>query len=520
MANKSLGSQLEGLSGLPVSRQISLMIVIAAAIALTVVVLSWMRQPAWQTLFTPQTDRESAQLVAALSRANIAYQLERGSGAIQVAAERHAEARMALASQGIGGGSRGFEIMDEQGYGTSQALEGARLLKATEGELQRSINGMAGVATSRVHLAIPKRSPFAKQQKMPTASVLVSALPGSRVDEAVAASIARLVASSVADLTPANVTVLDHMGRMLNGGNRGDSMALSDSQLGFEQRIEDQLVRRIESILVPVVGLDGIRAQVNAELDFTQVEEAAEQYDPDRKTVRSQQSASQRLAGALITGGVPGALSNSSPGSGELDGASVDGDASSSNVVNYELDRTVRHTRRASGVVTRLSVAVLVDYLRVGEEPPTPRSEEQLQRIESLVKEAVGIDAERGDTLSVSNMEFVQPEKVVTVESPIWEQGWVPGVIKQSLGVLLLLAVVLVVLRPISRRLTEIPPAQPARVVESGGYPADMSGAIAAGSPGAPQLPSASPLERVRELASSDPKKASQVVKEWIEVDE
>lgn len=518
MANNSLATQLEGLSGLPVSRQISLMIVIAALIALSVVVFTWMRQPAWQTLFTPQTDRESAQLVAALSRANIAYQMERGSGAIQVAAERHAEARQAMASQGVGGGGdgRGFEMMDDQGYGTSQALENARLQKASEGELQRSINAMAGVASSRVHLAIPRRTPFAKQREMPTASVLVSSLPGHRIDEAVAGSIARLVAASVADLSPARVTVLDHLGRVLTGSRDSDSMALSDSQLGFSRRVEQQLVQRLESILVPVVGLDGVRAQVHAELDFTQVEEAAEQYDPDRKTVRSEQSESQQSAVSALLGGVPGALSNSPPGRGEVGTGGGGGDASSSNLINYELDRTVRHTRRASGAIKRLSVAVLVDYRRPDKGEPIALAEEELQRIESLVREAVGIDADRGDTLSVTNMEFILPEVVPAIEVPIWQQGWVPGVIKQVLGALLLVVVLLVVLRPISRRLTEIPPPQPQPALAAGGYPPGLAASATADRA---TLDSPSQLQRVRELANSDPKKASQVVKDWIEND-
>jgi len=522
MANNSLTTQLEGLSGLPVSRQISLMIVIAAAIALSVVVLTWMRQPAWQTLFTPQTDRESAQLVAALSRANIAYQMESGSGAIQVAAGRHAEARMALAGQGIGGGSRGFEMMDEQGYGTSQALENARLQKATEGELQRSINAMSGIASSRVHLAIPKRTPFAKKREMRTASVLVSSLPGFRVDEAVASSIARLVAASVAELSPARVTVLDQLGRVLAGSQASDAMALSNTQLEFAHRIEQQMIERVESILMPVIGFDGVRAQVHADLDFTQIEEAAEQYDPDRKTVRSQQSESMGSMASAFLGGVPGALSNSPPGNGDeinlgtgiSQGAG--GDGSSSSVVNYEVDRTVRHTRRASGVVTRLSVAVLVDYRRPKKGAPVPLEEDELQRIEALVRDAVGIDVQRGDTLSVTNMEFIQTEVVTAETPPIWKQGWVPGVIKQALGALLLLVVVFVVLRPISRRLTEIPPARPPRALDVGGLQPELSGAAAG--QGVP-VPASAHIERVREIAASDPKKASRVVKDWIEND-
>ncbi|MBV1960810.1 MAG: flagellar M-ring protein FliF [Immundisolibacteraceae bacterium] len=516
MAEKGLGAQLEGLSGLPVSRQISLMIVIAAAIALSVVVMSWMGQPAWQTLYTPQTDREASELVAALSRANIAYQMEPGSGAIQVPADQHATARQAMAGQGVGGGDRGFEMMDQQGYGTSQALENARLQRAMEGELQRSINAMAGISSSRVHLAIPRSSPFAKRRQQPTASVLLRPLPGYQIDEVVAGSISRLIAASVPEMTPARVTVLDHRGRLLSGSKGNNALAMSDGQLSYTQRVEDQLARRIESILIPVVGLDGVRAQVHAQLDFTEVDEAAEQYDPERRTVRSEQSQSQQSGAGSLVGGIPGALSNSPPGS-EVVATPLEegGNSQRSSVVNYEINRTVRHTRNASGAIKRLSVAVLVNYIAVADGDPAPMEESQLARIEALIKEAVGLDQARGDTLSLTNMEFLQPETAEVVEVPIWEQGWVPGVIKQSLGVLMLLVLVFMVLRPISKRLSEMPPPQ--QLAQAVPEPEMLAAASAAQH----ALPAAEveQLEMVRNLADTDPKKVSQVVKEWIESD-
>ena len=513
MAGKGLTAQFEGLSGLPVSRQISLMIVIAAAVAISVVIATWMRQPAWQTLFTPQSDREAAQLVAALSRANIDYQIERGSGAIQVSAAQHAEARHSLAGQGIGGAGRGFEMMDQQGYGTSQALENARLQKAMEGELERSISAMAGVASSRVHLAIPKRSPFVKKSQRPTASVLVSSLPGAHLDETVAASIARLVAASVPEMSPASVTVLDHQGRVLSGSGVSSAVALSDSQLNYTRNLEAQMVQRIESILIPIVGLQGVRAQVHAEVDFTEIEEAAEQFDPDRKTVRSQQSESQRYSAEGGVGGVPGALSNAPPGAEALQQGGLGGDSATSSVINYEVDRTVRHVRKAAGLVTRLSVAVLIDYRHADGGEPTPLAEEEMERIRSLVSEAVGLDQQRGDSLSLTNMRFLQPETVAVVAPPIWERGWVPGVIKQSLGVVALLVLVFMVLRPISRRLTEIPPPKVVPVRQ------EVTGDLAAEADRSSVTPQVNQLDMVRELASNDPKRVSQVMTEWIEND-
>jgi len=514
VAENGLGAQLEGLSGLPVSRQISLMIVIAAAIALSVVVVTWMGQPAWQTLYAPQTDREASELVAALSRANIAYQMEVGSGAIQVPADQHATARQAMAGQGVGGGDRGFEMMDQQGYGTSQALENARLQRAMEGELQRSINAMAGISSSRVHLAIPRSSPFAKRRQLPTASVLLRPLPGYQIDEMVAASIARLIAASVPELTAARVTVLDHRGRLLSGSKASGALAMSDGQLSYTQRVEDQLARRIESILIPVVGLDGVRAQVHAELDFTEIDEAAEQYDPEQKTVRSEQSQSQNMGAGSLVGGVPGALSNSPPGSDVVANPLEEGGNSQrSSVVNYEINRTVRHTRRSSGSISRLSVAVLVNYMAVGDGDPAPLEEAQLVRIESLVKEAVGLNSDRGDTLSLTNMQFLQPETAAEVEVPIWEQGWVPGVIKQSLGVLVLIVLVFMVLRPISKRLSEMPPPQQ---LAPPTLEPEMLATAAASQQALPAV-EMEQLTMVRNLADSDPKKVSQVVKEWID---
>ena len=291
------------------------------------------------------------------------------------------------------------------------------------------------------------------------------------------------------------------------------AVALSDSQLNYTRNLEAQMVQRIESILIPIVGLQGVRAQVHAEVDFTEIEEAAEQFDPDRKTVRSQQSESQRYSAEGGVGGVPGALSNAPPGAEALQQGGLGGDSATSSVINYEVDRTVRHVRKAAGLVTRLSVAVLIDYRHADGGEPTPLAEEEMERIRSLVSEAVGLDQQRGDSLSLTNMRFLQPETVAVVAPPIWERGWVPGVIKQSLGVVALLVLVFMVLRPISRRLTEIPPPKVVPVRQ------EVTGDLAAEADRSSVTPQVNQLDMVRELASNDPKRVSQVMTEWIEND-
>ena len=482
--------QFEGLSGLPVARQISLLILIAVTLAAISVAVLWGRAPAFQTFHVPGSDREASTIAQALTRANISYRIESTTGAFQVPASQLREARMQLANQGVAGtGSAGFEMLAEQGFGTSRFIEQARYQKAMEGELERSVNAMSGIAASRVHLALPKQSSFVRDRRSPSASVLVTPLPGRVLGDGVSVAIAQLIAASVPEMSPDRVTVVDHLGRLLSGRANDADLALTDGQLRHRERVEGLLVERIEQILRPIVGIDGVRAQVSAEVDFTQAEETRETFDPQSQVVRSQQRETTRQEGTGASRGIPGALSNQPPLAGVapevMDGAlpgaaslTDSGALSDNSVVNYELGRVLSRVSRPSGTVERLSVAVLLDYMpaqyaaRAGaganadQQPAAAESsgrvplvEEDLRRIEELVRKAVGLDETRGDTLTISNIPFTRPELPQAAPTPIWEQPWLPGLVKLGVAGLAVVLLVLLVLRPVTRTLVTVSPA-------------------------------------------------------------
>lgn len=468
---------------------------------------------------------------------------------------------MQLANQGgVGTGSSGFEMLAEQGFGTSRFIEQARYQKAMEGELERSINAMSGIAASRVHLALPKQSSFMRDRRAPSASVLVTPLPGRVLGDGVSVAIAQLVAASVPEMSPDRVTVVDHLGRLLTGRENDADLALTDGQLRHREKVESMLVERIEQILRPVVGVDGVRAQVSAEVDFTQAEETRETYDPQSQVVRSQQRETTRQEGIGASRGIPGALSNQPPLAGTapevVDGAlpgavplTDSGALSDNSVVNYELGRVLSRVSRPSGTIQRLSVAVLLDYMpaqyaaRTGaaenaEQQPAvaqasgrvPLVDEDLQRIEELVRKAVGLDESRGDTLTISNIPFTRPDLPQAAPTPVWEQPWLPGLVKLGVAGLAVVLLVLLVLRPVTRTLVTVTPAPRAlpggagdETAASGATPrsAAASGeARALGAPAVAALPNPEQqmqqMNFVRDLARDDPRKVSQVVKSWV----
>lgn len=551
----ALGKQFEGLSGLPVSKQVSLILLTAACVVLLFGLLSWARKPVYQVLLTPGSDREAAAVVEALSRANIPYTIEAGSGAVRVPARQLSQAKMQLAGQGLAsGGSTGFELLSDQGYGVSSFLEQARYNKAMEGELERSIVRMSGIASARVHLAVPRQSAFVRKPRAPSASVLLQAMPGRVLDEGIGVAVAQMVAASVPGLSLQQVTVTDQLGRLLAGGGVASSqLALSEAQLGYQQRLEETLARRIESMLVPVVGVDGVRAQVGATVDFSDSEQTEEHYSPEGRVVRSEQSDTKRQAGAAAAIGIPGALTNQPPGSragAATEAGKSPATVSQNRVTNYEVDRTVRHVKQGAGTLQRLSVAVLVDYLpatggadkgeqagQAGQPAPggeaastrQPLSDEQMSRIEQLVKQAVGFSAERGDTVTVTNIPFVRATVPEVTPIPLWQQPWLLDAARQLGAFLAVALLVLLVLRPLARALGQAatrprPAAQPAAgelalagAAEAGQGQAGQQ-AIASPQAGVAALPGAQGADpgQLQQLVRQDPRKASHVVRSWI----
>jgi flagellar M-ring protein FliF len=449
-------------------KQLGLILGAAAALALIAGVFLWMQAPDYRVLYSGLSDKDAGQVAEALQKSAIPFKIDSSSGALLVPAEQVHGARLKLAAQGLPKGAGvGFEMLDEQQtFVTSQFMETARYQRALETELARSIATLNAVQHARVHLALSKQSVFVRDRQPTSASILVKLHPGRELEAGQVAAMVHLVASSVPQLTPSRVTVIDQNGRLLTRDENSQEMALSLNQLDYTCRIEASYVKRIEDILVPVVGLGKIRAQVAADIDFAVTEQTQEPFNPKTPGVRSEQLMDEQSMGSGAEG-IPGALSNQPPGVATIPekAAAPEGQVADERPLrrsrretrNYELDKTISHTRLMPGGIRRLSVAVVVDD-RVSKDEKgnpvrAPLTAEELARMTALVKEAVGFKADRGDTVNVTNAAFapaVQDEAIP--EPPLWERPWLLELVKLSLGALVLVAILFVVVRPLMWR--------------------------------------------------------------------
>lgn len=526
-----------GFYGLPLLRQVGLMVGLAASVAIGVAAVMWSQTPSWRVLYGSLTSQDSAAVVDALQKAGIGYELADGTATVMVAERDVHEARLRLAGEGLPRGTgSGFELLDKQkGFGVSQFMENARYQRAIEGELAHTISSIASVRAARVHLAIPKQSAFLREQKRPTASVMVDLFPGRKLNETQAAAIGHLVAASVPNLDVDDVTIIDHNGRLLTSGESDGEMRLSGTQFEYRKRLEEYYTRRIEDILSPITGPGAVKAQVNAELDFTVTEQTQETFTPDERAIRSEQIVEESVTGGRLPFGIPGSLSNQAPaeavpeGQGEGDAAPANASTSRRNVRNYELDKTISHSRMSGGVVRRLSAAVVIDHRTiVGEDGETVRASleaDEIERITRLVQEAIGFDAERGDSVNVVNAPFTQaPESEPFAEPSPLDGIDIAGLARQGLGLGVVLFLIFGVLRPVLRDLASkgrVAPATPALATGTVPLAEDqltLSGGNASGP--RPALPHGQSyeenLETVRSMASQDPKRVAQIVRNWV----
>lgn len=447
--------------------KVPLMVAGAAAIAIIVALFLWMRSPDYRVLLSNLSAKDGGDIVGQLTQMNMPYQLADNGSAILVPADKVHELRLKLAQAGLPkGGNTGFELLDKEQFGISQFSEQVNYQRALEGELSRTIESLSPVQTARVHLAIPKPTLFVREQKSPTASVTVGLLPGRALDEGQISAIVHMVSGSVSGLTSSNVIIVDQAGRLLTN-NDNSQQSVSTSQMRMTQETEARLKQRIEDLLAPLVGRANVQAQVTAQVDYSKVEQTAEEYkpnqQPDSAAVRSRQSSQSQQNSNGGPGGVPGALSNQpvSAPSAPVETAKADtkdnknaspaDNKSNSNInsqsdetTNYEVDRKISHTQRQIGVVDRLSVAVIINWLpqkkEDGTEEMQPLPPEMLKEIESLTREAMGYSSGRGDSLSITNSRF-------TDEGPLTEEPSVftsPVIIAQALeyGKILLLLLV------------------------------------------------------------------------------
>lgn len=537
-AANGLPEQFRQLLGEQPLRRIGLIAGLVAAVAVGIGLFVWAQEPNYRPLYTRLSQQDAAEVVEALKAGNIPYRLDANSGAILVPAAQVHEVRLGLAGQGLPRGEGvGYELLQrDQGFGTSQFMENARFNRALEAELARSISTLNGVESARVHLAIPKQSVFIRERSQPSASVLVNLRPGRGLGESQVAAIVHMVASSVPGLEHEQVTVVDQRGRLLTR-KEDNLLDATAQQLDYKQQLEEAYVRRIEALLTPMLGPGGVRAQVDARLEFGVEESTQELFDPAGIAVRSEQLSEQQKEDRPV-GGVPGALTNQPPQAGTLapgepldDAESRLVESSRNETRNYEVSKTIRHSRRPLGVIQRLSVAVLVDEKDVVDEEGNlsrqPLSQEELDRISSLVQQAVGFDAERGDTISVISAAFHGRDD--TERTPLLEQPWVWETGRLLLAALLGLALLLVVVRPLLRNL--LGPKQPEELEQDpeleqlpgAEEPLQLPGPEGENSllPGIPAPVSyEDALTAARQLVSQEPAVAANVVKDWLAEDE
>ncbi len=508
-------------------RQVWLIVVLAAAVAGGISLYNWAKEPAYKTLFADLSGRDASKVMEALGKSNIQYKIDNSTGAIMVPSSKVYEARLKLAGDGLPSGTgRGFELLEEeQGFGTSQFVETARYNHALEAEVARSITQIQSVESARVHLALSKKSAFVRDKGKSKASVVVNLYPGRGISDGQVASIVHLVASSVSNMDYEDVTVIDQRGRLLSKDNEDGFMAQSTRQLEYRQNIESLLMGRIESILTPFIGDGGVRASVSADLDFSFSESTSEQYDKEGAVIRSEQTAEESVAGSSGSTGVPGALTNQPPTAAALSSenqASGSSNSSRNAVRNYEVGKTISHQKSSTGEIKKLTIAVVVDDMPGKDGGASqPLTQQQLDNITGLVKEAVGFDEERGDRLSVMNASFTKPEKPKVEEIGMLQQPWFMDVVRIAAFGLVGILLVLVVIKPIVKAL--IPKIEP-KVVAAAPAPAAFA-QPAGNAPPPSQIEKQvtqfdSDVDKAREIASQDPALAANIVKSWMETEQ
>jgi len=561
----------EAFNRLGSQQKIVFMVAVAALIAVVVGVALWSRQPDWKVLFSNLTEKDGGSIAAILEQQNVPHRYS-DSGALLVPSERVHEIRLKLASQGLPrGGMVGFELMENQKFGVSQFAEQVNYQRGLEGELARTIQSIASVQSARVHLAIPKPSVFVRDEQKPTASVMLNLYPGRTLDGGQIAGITHLVSSSVPQLPASNVTVLDQSGALLSQlKSKLTEAGLDPTQIKYVRDVENSIIKRIDEILSPVLGSDNFKVQVAADIDFSQTEQTAESYrpnnTPESTSIRSQQN-NETASVNQAAGGVPGALTNqppvpatapltqpatgTTPGQpakggelqGKIDAAGVTAplnaagqpiNTSKNATINYELDKTIRHTRQGMGNIRRLSAAVVVNHRKDVDKTGKPITkampDAEMKQINELVREAMGYTKERGDTLSVANAPFTAIDKSEN-DLPIWKDPESVSYAKDILKFLLIAAIVaFLYLKVIQPSLKTMFPPRHEGERHAGDGTAGVAGGMfggaigseeEAGEDGATQVHIdhyAVKIQKARDFAAKDSKAVANIIKDWMGV--
>jgi len=546
------GNVINQTAGMQFSRALTQKITLALAIAAVIAVMTgfwlWSQKPEYRVLFSNFNDKDGGAIVAALEQMNVPYQFSAGGSAILVPDAHVHQARLKIASLGLPkGGNVGFELLENQKFGVSQFVEQVNFQRALEGELEKSIQAVSAVQNARVHLAIPKSTVFVRDQQKPTASVLVHLYPGRTLDPQQVSAVVHLVASSVPDLPTANVTIVDQNGNLLSDtSKKANQNQLDPTQLKYVDDMQQGIVKRVESIILPIVGAQNVHAEATVDIDFSSLEQADEIYKPNQTpeaiVIRSQQSNESNASTTTEATGVPGALSNQPPANATAPITANNANANQTTTnapvttpvsteknvtTNYEVDKTIRYSQQAMGGVKRITVAVVVNHKRVvdtkGAVTYVPLSDDEKTQITELAKEAMGFNKDRGDSLSVVNSSFADTPQEVLPEIPLWQNPDNINMVKELLKTLLALAVVfLLYKRLLKPMMTKLVVAQPNLLTNQVGLAAEGQDTVVQLSNEPNMIAPKSQqgyqqsLESAKLMAKDNPKMVANVVTAWV----
>ena len=557
----------EAFNRLGEQQKIIFMVAVAALVAVVVGGILWSKQPDWRVLFSNLNEKDGGAIVAILEAQNTPHRYSDG-GALLVPADRVHEVRLKLTTQGLPrGGLVGFELMENQKFGTSQFAEQVNYQRGLEGELARTIQSISAVQSARVHLAIPKPSVFVREEQKPTASVMLNLYPGRTLDNAQIAGIGHLISSSVPQLPMGNVAIIDQNGALLSQlKSKLTEAGLDPAQLKYVRETESGVINRIEEILKPMLGADNFKVQVAADIDFSQSEQTAETFrpnsTPETVSIRSQQNNETASINQVI-GGVPGALTNqppvpataplTQPGTGSAPGqptkpGDIQGKLNSAGVtaplnavgqpinttknatINYEVDKTVRYTKQAIGNIRRLSAAMVINHRQAigkdGKSSSKPLPEAEMTQINELVREAMGFNKERGDTISIANAPFTATDKIES-EIPLWKDPVNLSYAKDLLKYLFIAAIIAFlyfkIIQPSLKTMFEHPQKDDKHAGDT-----DAKSALGgidnlpgeADEDGAAQVNIdhyAAKVQKARDIALADPKAVASIIRDWID---
>jgi len=535
-------------------QKILLMVAIAAVVALVVASNTWIKQADYRILFSNISERDGGAVIAALEQMNVPYKFSDSGSAILVPSSRVHDVRLRLATQGLPkGGGVGFELMENQKFGISQFAEQVNYQRGLEGELARTIQSISAVQAARVHLAIPKPTVFVREELKPSASVLLNLYAGRMLEASQIAGIQNLVAASVPNLSTSAVTLIDQNGTMLSQLKSALMDAgLDPSQIKYVQEIEASAIKRIDDILSPIVGPGNVRVQVAADVDFSQNEQTAETHRPNTTppdiSIRSQQT-SESASATPSALGVPGALSNQPPvpatapltqpavpgvGTASTSGPALPGQLNAAGVqapinsvaqpistrkdstINYEIDKTISHTKQSVGTIKRLSAAVVINHRKDAKGIAKPLADAELKQINDLVREAMGFNKDRGDTVSVANAPFTTTDQSDSAVLPLWKDPDILDLLKEffKYGALAAVLAYLIfkIILPLSKTMLQPPPKTATQTL--GGNLNIIDDDIEVQTPSAAKALEKK-LENARELAQQDPKVVANIIKDW-----